>query len=404
MGANRKSPIPPGDERGSVNRNPRTPIASTSEPVTFDVAFLLGVPWDSPRQRPHQLASQLARFHRILYVEQSTRRGSELLRPLVRRVEPRVTCLHAPFLAQPFRRPRTRRLEVKILAFCIRLMAVILGMGNLVVIHCDFHSAGFIGALGEIANVYDCADDHAGFPWADPRTRELEDDLCRRADVVLAVSEPLMEARKAIAHRVALVPNAAELERFESTDGNHEPPSDIKAIASPVLGYIGAVYDWIDFKLLANLARAHPEWGIVLIGPIRTPLDALAGLSNVHLLGPRPYDALPRYLHAFKVALVPFKVNRLTRSADLIKVYEYLAAGIPVVGTNLPSLQRFGGVVRIGMDLKAFETGVLESLSDRSPLSDQRRKDAVRRDDWSSRASLVERLIGEAVVGKWRRL
>jgi glycosyltransferase involved in cell wall biosynthesis len=301
-------------------------------------------------------------------------------------------------MVQPFRRSSIKRLETRLLASFIRLFVKILDLRNLVVVHCDFYSADFVGELNEVLNVYDCVDDHAGFSWANPATRAFEDELSRKSDLVLAVSESLATARKAVARRVVLVPNAAEVERFLSVAPGSGPPADIQSLPSPILGYVGVIYDWIDFELLSRLARAHPEWAMVLIGPIRVPLGPLEGVSNVHILGPRPYDSVPAYIHAFDVALVPFKVNALTERSDFIKVYEYLAAGKPVVGTDLSSLRRFGDVVRIGRDFESFEAAVLESLKDRSPASVRRREDSVRGQEWSSRAAVVERLIAESLA------
>lgn len=364
----------------------------------FDIVFLFGVPWDAPRQRPHHLATHLAAAHRVLYVEQSTRHRSDLLRPPIRRIAARITCVRTPFMVQPFGRPGTKRLENRLLARAVRLLLRLLDLRNVVVVHCDFYSGSLIGALGEVLDVYDCADDHAAFPWAKPATRSLEDDLSRKADLVFAVSEKLAADRRGTARTVAVVPNAAEVERFGPATAGFEPPADVRSLRPPILGYVGAIFDWLDLDLLCRLARAHTDWQIVLIGPVRVALGPLEGLANVHVMGPRPYDLLPSYLRAFDTALVPFKVNALTRGADLIKVYEYLATGIPVVGTDLPSLRRFGGYVRIGADFESFEAAVVESLADRSPEATRRRAQAVLGQDWSSRARQVDLLISEALA------
>jgi|SRR5581483_3282827 len=101
--------------------------------------------------------------------------------------------------------------------------------------------------------------------------------------------------------------------------------------------------------LLVSLARTRPDWSFALVGPIgagdpSTDVSALSGLSNVHLLGARPYEGLPAVLRAADAAIIPYAVNDLTTSVFPMKVYEYLAAGLPVVATPLPSLRGVDGI------------------------------------------------------------
>src|SRR4030095_3266923 len=106
----------------------------------------------------------------------------------------------------------------------------------------------------------------------------------------------------------------------------------------------------LDLDLLEGVARARPDWTIALVGPVGagdplTGISALGGLPTVPLLGPRPYVALPEVLRGADVALVPYAINDLTRSVFPMKVYEYLAAGLPVVTTPLPALNATTGVI-----------------------------------------------------------
>src|SRR5262249_26026075 len=117
--------------------------------------------------------------------------------------------------------------------------------------------------------------------------------------------------------------------------------------------------------------------------------------SNVLLLGPRPYKTLPAYLKGIDVATIPFLMNELTRNADPIKLYEYLAAGLPVVSTDMPQVRRFQDVIEIAGSVDEFEQAVARALEDRSDVSVAKRVAEAREHAWSARFAQVEQLIAE---------
>src|SRR4030095_6450061 len=96
---------------------------------------------------------------------------------------------------------------------------------------------------------------------------------------------------------------------------------DLETIPRPRAVYVGALDGWLDVPLLQDVARRLPRWSFVLIGPPRADLGALRGLANLHVVGPRPYDALPGYLRAADAGIVPFRLEPLTHAIHPIKVY-----------------------------------------------------------------------------------
>jgi glycosyltransferase involved in cell wall biosynthesis len=78
----------------------------------------------------------------------------------------------------------------------------------------------------------------------------------------------------------------------------------------------------------------------------------------MHLLGSKPYAAVPAYVRAFDVCLIPFHLNDITHSVNPIKFYEYLSAGKPVVATPMAELEPFGSVVDLASDAPSFARAV----------------------------------------------
>jgi hypothetical protein len=113
---------------------------------------------------------------------------------------------------------------------------------------------------------------------------------------------------------------------------------------------VGSLQYWIDFDLLRHVAASRPRWSFVLIGPRGRLADVhkVEGLPNVHLLGRRPYGDLPGYLRGFDACLNPYVLDEVARHASPLKLYEYLAAGRPVVSVDMPEARRFEAVVAIG--------------------------------------------------------
>jgi glycosyltransferase involved in cell wall biosynthesis len=145
----------------------------------------------------------------------------------------------------------------------------------------------------------------------------------------------------------------------------------------------------LDLELIEGVARARPGWSIALVGPVGagdplTNISALEALPNVHLLGARPYASLPEVLRGADVALVPYAINELTRSVFPMKVFEYLAAGLPVVTTPLPALNATSGVI-VAADAAATVEAVERALAQDGPEARRARSLAVQGNSWDAR-------------------
>src|ERR1700682_5143153 len=154
----------------------------------------------------------------------------------------------------------------------------------------------------------------------------------------------------------------------------------------------GLIADWVDLELVRHVANAFSGGTVVLLGNATTDLKPLAGALNIRLLGRRAYADLPRYAKAFDVALMPFKLNELTLAANPLKVREYLAAGLPVVSTAIPEVERLG-VCRIGKDVDGVVREIAAAIA-AGPGPSEVRAAQMRSEGWEARVRAMAGMLG----------
>ena len=192
--------------------------------------------------------------------------------------------------------------------------------------------------------VYDCMDELANFRFAPPELLGLERELLATADVVFTGGYSLYEAKKDRHPNIHPFPSSVDRDHFARARALDSEPDDQAAIRTPRFGFYGVVDERMDLALLAALADAHPEWALVIVGPVVKidPAD-LPRRSNIHYLGSKTYEELPAYLGGWDVALMPFAINESTKFISPTKTPEYLAGGRPVVSTPITDVIRHYG-------------------------------------------------------------
>jgi glycosyltransferase involved in cell wall biosynthesis len=213
-------------------------------------------------------------------------------------------------------------------------------------------SAEVAGTLGERAVIYHCVDEFSEFTGTNKTAiLSLEQRLMEKSHCVIVSSDPLLAAKRQHNPNTFLVTHGVDVPHFrKACEPNTPVPEDMKSLVKPVIGFFGLVADWVDIPLIRFLATSRPQWTFVLIGKVVTSLTPLEGLANLHVLGQKPYAALPAYAKGFDVALLPFVVNELTLAANPLKLREYLAAGLPVVSSAIPEAERLKHALHIAKD------------------------------------------------------
>lgn len=219
------------------------------------------------------------------------------------------------------------------------------------------------------AVVYDCMDELSAFRFAPPDLAANETALMGAADVVFTGGHSIYEAKAERHDDIHPFPSAVDTRHFAGARTAPQEPADQAGLPGPKLGYYGVIDERLDLDLIAALARAHPDWSIVMIGPLaKIAPEDLPRAPNLHWLGQRAYDDLPGYLSGWDLALMPFAMNEATRFISPTKTPEYLAGGVRVVSTPVRDVQRqYGGLagVRIATDAPGFIRACEDLLADR---------------------------------------
>lgn len=378
--------------------------------ATRDFVFLYAPPWSGPtRFSKHHLAEHLAAAgHRVLFCEAPlTPLGIRRVRTFAREVAatlrpPRQVrhnlwvrrhFLPVPFHASlPLARERwANRVGQRVLAPMLRSDVAGLGFRDPIIVAGLPHVADLLPRLPPAGVIYHCADDYASVSGFPPSLPALEEELCRRANLVITTSATLCDERRRFNPNTHWVANGADVDHFARPA---QPATDLAKFPHPIVGFVGGLSEWVDMRLIARIAQERPNLTFVLIGPVGTDVSPVHGLTNVHILGPRPYASLPSYLAAMDVALIPFKQDRVAYHADPIKAYEYLASGVPVVATDLPALRRLAHVVRLAASPDEFVTAIDASLAGNSdPAARSARREESGKHSWASRFREIDALI-----------
>ena len=181
-------------------------------------------------------------------------------------------------------------------------------------------------------------------------------------------------------------------------------PADIAALPRPVIGFYGTLRDWVDLDLIAGVAKARPQWSIALIGQQLDDVATVRGLPNVHLLGRKPHAELPAYCKGFDVGLIPYRIDQRMTYVNPIKLREYLSAGVPVVSTRVPEVERMidrsGHLAQIADDAPGFVAAIERALAGDSPARRQERSAAMATETWPARVEQISRIVDDLASAK----
>jgi UDP-galactopyranose mutase len=376
--------------------------------------------WDAAVTRPQHLLTHIARHYRVIYIEEPVAgipvagtpvagipvTGATLPWMETSHPAPNVTVcrLHTPQAAavagsaagadpwaalQPFARDLARENKDPIVWLYTPAALPLLA------------------AMAPGLVVYDCVEDPLVGPEAAQRP-DQEAALLRAADLVFTGSPGLHDARRHDHGQVHYFSSSVDTLHFEQAlDRSNGHPSHA-GIAGPCLGFHGVIDARFDRALIAAIADAHPEWQVVLVGPLAgIAADDLPQRPNIHYLGPHAYRTWPQFLAKWDVCLVPYLADDAGLAIDRTNVLEYMAAERPIVGTAIRDLQAlYGGVIAIAHDhaefIAACERALALPPAELDSLASDMRA-VIAETSWTSMADEMHALIVHARDGASKR-
>lgn len=315
--------------------------------------------WDFVYQRPQQLLSRLAQHYRILFVEEPVfDRGAPFMEQSSPIPNLTVCRAHTPIAAIGFHDDQIPLLQP--------LLARLAPPGDHPIAW--FYTPMALPLLQELQPslvVYDCMDELAAFKNPPKQLLQRETALLSVADLVFAGGPSLYQAKRERHANAHCYPSSVDVRHFEQALARANSHPAQAAIPHPRLGFYGVIDERFDIALTAELADAHPEWQVVLVGPVlKIEPASLPRRANIHYLGQQPYEALPQFLAGWDVCLLPFALNDATRYISPTKVLEYMAAELPSVSTPITDIaQPYGHVVAIAAGAREFIAACEAALS-----------------------------------------
>lgn len=318
------------------------------------------IPWNWMFQRPQQLLLQLSSLgYRVLY--EDPRRFAS---PACQKLTPNFSlCQGMSALSVPHSRPRILWLTVP-------------------------HHIGFISQYQPDLIVFDAVDEPKGefSNWA-----PYYPEILKKSHLIFTSAQSIFDSLSGRHPNVHLIPNGVDFQQFRKAQPK---PQDLPNSPN-LVGYSGAIASWLNWELLDFAVRENPELTFVFIGALLKMSKFPLQRKNVCYLGLKPYRQLPGYLQNVKMGLIPFRLTEMTKGCNPIKLYEYYAAGLPVLATPLPELLDIPGIY-LENNPQQFSKR-LAALITESNFGLTERLTFAQENDWSIRARQIYELIEENI-------
>jgi len=357
--------------------------------------------WNFVYQRPQHLLSRLAQRWRVVFFEE----------PVVGEAEERLERF-APAPNVEVWRPHVKGdapgYHDDHLAVLQRLLSTAMADADLRDYWVWFYTPMALPLASDLEPrgiVYDCMDELTLFKHAPRQLVQRENMLFKEADLVFTGGPSLYRSKKDRHPSVHCFPSSVDAKHFSQVTSDHPRQAELPR---PRLGYCGVIDERIDMELIDRMAVTHPDWQIVMVGPVvKIDPNGLPRHANIHWLGQQSYQDLPSFICGWDVCLMPFALNEATRFISPTKMLEYMACGRPSVSTPIRDVEEpYGHVVSIARTADEYIAACERILGwdiDQQRQHARELAQAISRTSWDRTAQAMAELIELADVSKATR-
>jgi glycosyltransferase involved in cell wall biosynthesis len=372
--------------------------------------------WHEDPTSNHHVLRELAKTRRVLWLNSlSTRKPSltsardlgKIKRKLLEFTRGAVNVENDLWVATPLVLPLpqndlAKKLNRQILRLTIHALRAQLGIDKFHLMTFLPNTAPYVGTLGEELAFYYCVDEWATFPGLDREgTLAMERQLLESVDATFTTSLALRDKKSEHCKHTFLAPHGVDYAKFaRAVDDKVEVPADLAALPGPRIGFFGTLRDFLDYELMAHVAKARPQWSFALIGQERCDIGPMKGLPNVHLLGQKQHDELPAYCKGFDVGLIPYRIDNDVKFINPLKLREYLSAGLPVVSTNMPEVQPYAHLCHIADTGDEMVAAIEQALTEGSSKERIERSNLMKTETWQARVAAILRIVDQLEARK----
>jgi len=359
--------------------------------------------WDFVHQRPQHLLTRFASQPncRVVFVEEPVQDRPDALFWERSTPEPKVLVARPH---TPVREPGFSNEQLPALRTLLRQLVTEERIGEFCAWIYTPMALPLVRELAPRVVVYDAMDELSAFLNAPPELLQREEELFQIADVVFTGGPSLYQAKKDRHPNVHCFPSSVDVSHFGQASRRLPEPADQAAIPRPRLGYFGVIDERMDLDLIDRIAAAHPEWRLIMIGPVvKIKEEILPRRANIHYLGQKSYRELPSYLSNWDVCLLPFARNEATRFISPTKTLEYMAAKKMIVSTPIKDVaEPYSGIVYMGETAEEF-IGACERALAPPPgelrARASRMREVLSRTSWDATVAEMAKLVAR----EWTR-
>lgn len=385
-----------------------------------DIIYFTLFPWDHPYSSVSlSFAKEFAKNNRVFYINHPftykdflsryqedavQNRKKELWKGKMRyddtpHLPENVICIHPPntipinFLPKGRLYDRIFDYNNKIILQTIAQVIQDYDLKDFIYLNCfnSFYAGALPPSMGAQLSIYQCIDDMLEEEYTAKHAHRLEEEAIAASDLTFVTSTNLYELKKHLNPQTHILHNAADIQIFRrTTEEAFDKPRELAGIDSKVIGFMGNLNEYrVDYALVRKIALQHNDKTLLLVGPLNSndyKEYGLDQLPNVILTGGKDINELPQYLQYMDVCLIPFKINKQTKSVYPLKINEYLAAGKSVVSTSFSDdIRSFESQIRLAKNHEAFIEYIDEAILDNSEETIKARIALAETNTWTAR-------------------